>query len=173
MISIIAACRNEIASIRPFIESVLAQDFGLLSWELLVADGLSNDGTREVIQNYCDRRPEIRVIDNAGRIAATGLNAAIQAARGDIILRMDCHTEYSRDYVIRCVRVLETTGADNVGGPARTRFEGFLPRVLCAAYHNPFSCGGARFHDESYEGPVDTVTYGCWRKETLERIGLF
>jgi hypothetical protein len=113
------------------------------------------------------------LIDNSGGIVSTGLNAAIQVASGDIIVRMDCHTEYHRDYVARCVEVLERTGADNVGGPARTRHDGFLSRAICAAYHNPFSCGGARFHDETYEGPIDTVTYGCWRRETLERLGMF
>ena len=67
---------------------------------------------------------------------------------------------------------LERTGADNVGGPARTRTQGTRARAFAAAYHSPFSTG-ARFHDENYEGWIDTVPYGCWRKETLERLGLF
>jgi hypothetical protein len=70
------------------------------------------------------------------------------------------------------VAELERTGADNVGGPARTRTQGTRARAFAAAYHSRFSTG-ARFHDERYEGWVDTVPYGCWRKETLERLGLF
>jgi cellulose synthase/poly-beta-1,6-N-acetylglucosamine synthase-like glycosyltransferase len=101
------------------------------------------------------------------------LNAAIRAARGDIIIRMDAHTEYAPDYIRRCVETLRRTGADNVGGPARTKVETLLERAVAAAYHSSFSVGGARFHDIGYEGWVDTVTYGCWRRETFERFGYF
>ena len=86
---------------------------------------------------------------------------------------MDTHTEYATDYVRKCVRTLETTKACNVGGPARTKADGLCPRAIQAAYHSRFSSGGARFHDEHYSGYVDTVPYGCWRKETLIRLGLF
>jgi hypothetical protein len=68
---------------------------------------------------------------------------------------------------------LHETNADNVGGPALTRAEGYLGRAIALAYHSKFSCGGPKFHDAGYEGYVDTVPYGCWRKSTLERIGLF
>jgi len=71
------------------------------------------------------------------------------------------------------VEVLETTGAQNVGGAPRVRPDDFRARVFGAAYHSPFAVGGARSHDPSYEGYVDSVFYGCWRKSTLERIGLF
>jgi hypothetical protein len=86
---------------------------------------------------------------------------------------MDAHSEYAPDYVRQCVSVLEETGAHNVGGPARTKARGLLGRAIAAAYHSPYSTGGARFHDEAYEGPADTVVYGCWRKATLFAIGLF
>lgn len=115
----------------------------------------------------------LRLISNPGRITPTGLNAAIRGAQGDIIIRMDAHTEYAADYVRQCVEVLETTGADNVGGPAQTKAETYMEKVVAAAYHSPFSVGGARFHNVNYEGWVDTVTYGCWRRETFERFGYF
>jgi succinoglycan biosynthesis protein ExoA len=172
-ISIVAACRNEIKHIRAFLKSVLAQDMRGLDWEAVIADGMSGDGTRQVIEDYCRREPRLRVIDNPGRIVSTGLNAAIRAARGEFILRMDAHTSYAPSYTQRCLSELERTGADNVGGPARTRPQGTGARAVAAAYHSKFSTGGARFHDEDYEGWVDTVTYGCWRKTTLLQLGLF
>jgi hypothetical protein len=86
---------------------------------------------------------------------------------------MDAHTIYSRDYVSSCVELLEKTGADNVGGPALTRAEGYVARAIAHGFHAPFACGGAKFRDPHYEGPVKTVPYGCWRKSTLERLGLF
>jgi glycosyltransferase involved in cell wall biosynthesis len=172
-VSIVVPCRNEVAHIREFLECLLAQDLGGMGWEAIIADGMSDDGTRELLEEYCALHPELRVISNPGRIVSTGLNAAIRAARGDIILRMDAHTTYSSDYCRQCVETLERTGADNVGGPARTRARGLLARAIAAAFHSRFSTGGARFHDEGYRGWVDTVPFGCWRKTTLERLGLF
>ncbi len=172
-ISIVAACRNEIRHIRPFLESLLSQDMNGLRWEAIIADGMSDDGTREVLDEYAARHPELRVLANPGRIVSTGLNAAIRAARGEIVLRMDAHTCYAPDYCWCSVETLERTGADNAGGPARTRVSGSRASAVAAAYHSRFSTGGARFHDENFEGWVDTVPYGCWRKATLVRLGLF
>ena len=171
--SIVVACRNEIRHIRTFLDSLLNQDMSGFMWEVVIADGMSDDGTREVLREYATRCPWLMVIDNPGRIVSTGLNAAIRAARGDIILRMDAHTTYASDYCRRCVEVLERTGADNVGGPARTQASGRMAQAIAAAYHSPFSTGGAKFHDVNFEGWVDTVPYGCWRKKTLESLGLF
>ena len=172
-ISIISACRNESRHICEFLDSLLSQKMEGMTWEAVIADGISTDGTREQLKQYAVKHPQMRFIDNPGRIVSTGLNEAIRAARGEIILRMDAHTRYAPDYCVRCVETLESTGADNVGGPARTNAVGLLPRAIAAAYHSPFSTGGAKFHDENYEGSVDTVTYGCWRRTTLERIGGF
>ena len=172
-VSVVVACRNEMADIRAFVDSLLAQDTGGLQWEAILADGMSDDGTRQFLEDYCAGHPRVRVISNPGRIVSTGLNAAIRAARGQIVLRMDMHSVYAPDYIRQCVATLEERGADNAGGPARTRAEGLRARAIAAAYRSRFSTGGARFHDEDYEGWVDTVPFGCWRKATLERLGLF
>ncbi len=86
---------------------------------------------------------------------------------------MDAHTEYAKDYIRQCIAVFQETGADNVGGPARTKSESYVQDAICAAYHSPFSVGGARFHNIEYEGYVDTVPYGCWHREIFDRIGFF
>jgi glycosyltransferase involved in cell wall biosynthesis len=143
-----------------------------LGWEAIIADGMSNDGTRDVLREYCARHRELQFIDNPKKVVSTGLNAAIHAARGEIILRMDAHTRYAPDYSSLCIETLHSAGADNVGGPARTNATGKCARAVAAAYHSRF-CTGARFHDVNYEGWVDTVTYGCWRKSTFDQIGLF
>jgi succinoglycan biosynthesis protein ExoA len=171
-LTIIVACRNEKGHIRDLVDSLLAQDMSGMTWEAIIADGMSDDGTREILREYGARHPQLRTIDNPRRVVSPGLNAAIRAAHGEIIIRMDAHTSYAPDYCRRCVAELERTGADNVGGPARTRSQGTRARAFAAAYHSPFSTG-ARFHDETYEGWIDTVPYGCWRKVTLERLGLF
>lgn len=173
-ISVIMACRNEAAHIRDVLESVLSQEeVPGQTREILIADGMSDDGTREILEAYQQRFPELHILANPGKIVSTGLNAAIQASRGGVILRMDAHTEYAPDYIRRCVEILDASGADNVGGPARTKSRGWLGKAIAAAYHSRFACGGARFHDEDYEGLVDTVPYGCWKRSTFERVGFF
>ena len=171
-VSIIVACRNERTAIHDLLTSILAQDLSE-SWEAIIADGMSEDGTREILQEYSARYPQLRVVDNPCRIVSTGLNTAIRVARGEFIIRLDGHTEYASDYCRVCLEVMKREGADNVGGPARTRAATRLGRAVSAAFHSPFSTGGARFHEVDHRGWVDTVPYGCWRKATLERLGLF
>jgi succinoglycan biosynthesis protein ExoA len=172
-ISIVVACRNESGHIETFLDSLSAQDLSGFTWEAILADGISNDGTRELLEERCRRDERLRVIDNPGRIVSTGLNEAIRLARGEVVLRMDAHTVYASDYCRQCVETLRRTGAANVGGPARTRATGVISRAIAAAFHSPFSTGGAKFHDVTYEGPVDTVPFGCWRRSTLLEAGLF
>lgn len=172
LVSIVVPCRNEVKSIRPFLDSLLKQDLEGIELEVIVADGRSDDGTRPLLETYCLEHPQIRVIDNHGLIVSTGLNAAIRASRGDIIIRMDAHSEYRADYVRRSVELLEQTGADNVGGPTIAHGTSYIGRGIAAAFQSNFSVG-ARGHQANYEGPVDTVFLGCWRREVFERIGLF
>src|SRR5687767_7854801 len=98
-VSIVVPCRNEAAEIDSCIRSILAQDAGDARMELIVADGMSDDGTREILHDLASRDNRVRIADNPGRIVSTGLNAAIQAATGSVIMRMDAHTEYAPDYV--------------------------------------------------------------------------
>ncbi len=173
MISVIVPCRNERAFIDVFLDGLLAQKTGGLDWEAWIADGMSGDGTRERVLEQTRRDSRIRLVDNPGHNAASGLNAALEKARGEIVIRMDVHTFYADDYIARCVETLERTGADNVGGPWRAHGVGYMPRAIAAAFQSPFCAGGARSHDPAYEGPVDSVYLGCWRRETLDRIGWF
>lgn len=173
LVSLIMPCRNERASIEDTLRSILDQETPAGDFEIIVADGMSDDGTREVLERMARENPGIRVIDNPGRIVSTGLNAAIGAARGRILVRFDAHTTYARDYVRRCVEVLQETGADNVGGPWVARGDTYVGRAIAAAFQSPFAAGWARGHDPTYEGTVDSVYLGCWRRAIFDRIGLF
>ncbi len=171
-ISIVVACRNEGVRIRGLLESLIHQDLEE-PWEAIFADGMSNDGTRGILGRYCKHDARLQMIDNPKLIVSAGLNSAIQRARGEVIIRMDGHTRYASDYCRMCLQALQRTGADNVGGPARTQTESVVGRAVAAAFHSRFSTGGAKFHDVNYRGWVDTVPYGCWRKSTLQNLGLF
>jgi len=173
LVSVIVPVRNEAEWIYTCLETILLQDYPPKLLEVLVADGMSTDGTRDRLSQHARNDARIRMIDNRLQIVSAGLNAAIRSAHGDVIIRMDAHTEYAPDYIRQCVFVLNTTQADNVGGPARTRADSYTEKAVAAAYHSRFSVGGARFHNVDYEGYVDTVTYGCWPRATFEKIGFF
>ncbi len=172
-VSIVVPCRNESGHVATCVAGLLALEAPKGGFEVVVADGNSDDGSRNILRDLAEKDARLKVIDNPGRIAASGLNAAIRAAQAGIIVRADAHTEYAPDYLLQCLEVLQQTGADNVGGPARTKTDGYTQRAVAAAYHSPFSVGGARFHDPNYEGYVDTVTYGCWRRSAFEQFGYF
>lgn len=172
-VSIIIPCRNEKAGIVRCVQGAVAQQLPEIDLEVIVVDGASDDGTAEVLQQLANADPKVRVLTNARRIVSVAMNLGVRAARGDVILRMDAHTEYATDYVKECLDAMARTGAENVGGPARTLAVSYWERVIAAAYHSPFAVGGARFHDVEFEGYVDTVPYGCWSRGTLDRYGLF
>ena len=173
-ISVIIPCRNEKRHICEFLDSLLLQDLEP-EWhlEILVADGLSDDGTRDLLQQFSERDSRVRMIDNPGRIVSTGLNAAIATAAGDIIIRMDAHTTYARDYIRECVNALQESGADNVGGPWVAEGRGYIGKAIAAAFRSRFCTGGGKAHDPDYKGEVDTIYLGCWHRSIFARVGLF
>ena len=178
LISVIAPCRNERAAIDAFCESALAQQLPF-GWQLevLVADGRSDDGTRERLAERAAQDARLRLIDNPGRIVSTGLNAALRQARGAVIARFDIHTQFAPDYLAECLAALARTGADNVGGPWVARGQGATGRATSAAIAAAFQCrwvvGGARSRDLDYEGEADTIYLGCWPRGVFERFGGF
>jgi glycosyltransferase involved in cell wall biosynthesis len=172
-VSIVVPCCNERDYIESMLQSILQQEQLPGRFEVIVIDGMSEDGTREVVLRFAQNDSRIRIIDNPQRIASTGLNAGIKVARGSIVIRMDAHTSYAPDYIKQCVQVLQDTDADNVGGPCVVQGRGLVGKVIAFAFQSSFGCGGARGHDPRYSGPVDTVYLGCWRREIFDRIGLF
>ena len=173
LVSVILVCRGEASEIRSVLTSILSQQEPDGGFEVIVADGISDDGTREIAQQIANSDCRIKVIDNPGRIASTGLNAAIRQASGQIIIRMDAHTHYATDYLRQCVSVLRSSRADNVGGPWIAQASGYIGEAIAAAFQSPFAVGAARGHLPQYEGPVDTVYLGCWKREVFERFGYF
>jgi len=170
---VILPCRNESGYIEDCLTSILRQEVPDGNFEVIVADGVSNDGTREFLERFSAENPKVRLLNNPGRIVSTGLNAALREARGEVIVRMDAHTVYAPDYIKQCLAILRETGADNVGGPMCTTASTYKERAIRAVFHSPFAVGGARSHNPDYEGYVDTVIYGCWRKNVFARVGNF
>ena len=171
LVTIAMPCLDEAKHIDACLQSVQAQTYPRDQVEILVADGGSTDGTRDVLARLARADARIRVIDNPDRIQSAGLNRILGEARGDVVVRMDVHCEYAPDYVEKCMAVLERTGADNVGGAQRCLGRTSFEEAVCAALRSPLGVGGAAYRSPDNEGFVDTVFLGAYRRGVFDRIG--
>lgn len=164
--------RNEAGYIERSLGSVLAQDYPLEQMEIIVADGMSTDQTRALIAGFQTRFQRLKVIDNPGKIAPTGLNRAIAQASGDIIVRVDGHCEIAPDYLRRCVHYLQSGAADGVGGPIETIGETLSARVIATAMSSAFGVGGSAFRTIKDQTMLtDTVAFPAYTRTIIERAG--
>jgi succinoglycan biosynthesis protein ExoA len=172
-VSVVLPVRNEARFIRRCLDSVFAQDYPRDRIEVIVADGMSSDRTRELAAAFRGRRTAMRVIDNPGRIVPTGLNGAIGCARGDVIVRVDGHCEIAPDYVRRCVEHLQS-GVDAVGGPIETIGETTVARAIALGMSSRFGVGNSAFRTSiGRTMVVDTVAFPAYPRHVLERVGPF
>lgn len=166
--------RNEAGFIARSLGCVLTQDYPSERLEVIVADGRSTDATRELVQTWQQQHPNLRLVDNPGQIAPTGLNAAITHARGEIIVRVDGHCEIAPDYVRNCVKHLLADGVEGVGGPLETIGTTPMAQAIAAAMSSPFGVGGSAFR--TIKGRTlltDTVAFPAYTRAALERAGRF
>ena len=174
-VTVIMPIRNEASFIERSLGAVLTQEYPHNQLEVLIADGMSTDETRDVIDRLAKVNSAVRVsvVDNPEKIVPTGINRALAIARGNVIIRVDGHTIIAPDYVRQCVSLLQSSGADNVGGRMVAVSEGWFGRAVALATNSPFAVGGARFHFSDREEWVDTVYMGAWPREVFDRVGLF
>jgi len=175
-VSIIIACRNEKRFIAKCLDSIIGQDFPKEKLEVLIIDGMSEDGTREILKKYQRGYFFIKVLDNPKKVTPSALNIGIKNSKGEIIIRMGSHAKYRKDYVLKCVECLKKYKADNVGGIIRTlpAKNTITAKAITVSLSHPFGVGGSYFRIGSKKPRwVDTVFGGCYRKEVFKKIGLF
>ncbi|MEO5588891.1 MAG: glycosyltransferase family 2 protein [Gemmatimonadaceae bacterium] len=175
-VSILIPCYQERNFIRACLESVIAFEAGEATLvEILVLDGMSTDGTRDVVEEMTHSDARVKLIDNPRRTQSAALNLGISLAGGDYIMRLDAHSLYPGDYLSKTVATAIRTGADNTGGVVETlqRGEGYQAAVVQAMTTHRFGVGDSGFRTDASEGPTDTVPYGCFRRDLFASIGLF
>lgn len=171
LVTIVVPMRNEAAGITACLDSILANQGVAGGIEVLVLDGDSSDKSPAVVAQLAERDPRIRLIANPDRLQAAAFNRGLAAARGKYLIRMDAHTLYASDYIAECVRLLEETGAANVGGVQRAVGTDLISGAIAAAVSHPFAAGDARYRHATSPGWVDTVYLGAWRTATLRELG--
>jgi succinoglycan biosynthesis protein ExoA len=166
--------RNEASFIARSLEAVLAQDYPPDRLEILVVDGMSEDGTRDIARSILDDRSSARLLDNPRQIAATALNIGLAEARGQAIVVVGGHTVLAPDYLSQCVEVLAQTKADCVGGPIRTVAATPVAQAIAWAMASPFGVGDAHFRiTEDKPMWVDTLAFGAYKRQVFDRLGFF
>lgn len=175
-VSIVIPCRDEEKFIGVCLDSIIANDYPKDRLEVLVVDGMGEDGTREIVQDYVKRQPFIRLLNNPKKVTPAALNIGISSAKGQIIMRMDAHTLYPTNYISGLVDWLTKSNADNVGGVCLTlpNNDTLMANAIAIALSHPFGVGNAYFRiGASAPRWVDTVPFGCYRREVFDRIGMF
>jgi glycosyltransferase involved in cell wall biosynthesis len=176
LVTIVIPCFQERDFIRSCLESVIAFELPpATTTEILVVDGMSSDGTREVIDEVAKNVPTVRRVDNIHRTQSAALNLGINLGRGEYLLRLDAHSVYPAEYLIRTLDTAHRTGAHNTGGVVMTlrRGPGFQAGLVQALVTHPFGVGNSGFRTGAKEGPADTVPYGCFRMALFDRVGFF
>lgn len=172
-ISVLIPVRNEEKFIKKCLDSLLNQTVTLDTYELLIIDGQSDDKTREIVQDYCIKYKNVRLLDNPRRIAPTAMNIGIKEAKGDIIIRVDGHSFVSSNFLEMNLKALKESDATCVGGPITTIASDETAEVISLAMSSPFGVGNALFRYSEKPCYVDTLAFGAYKKEIFDEIGLF
>jgi succinoglycan biosynthesis protein ExoA len=173
-VTLAVPCFNEERYIEKFLADVLEQDYPNDRLEVLIGDGMSTDRTREILARIqAETAGLVRVVDNPRRRQAPAMNLMIAEARGEVIVRLDVHARYAKDFVRQCVTVLAQTGAQNVGGPARPAAENAFQRAVCAALKSKLGVGNSAYRNLDAEGWVDTVFPGAFPRGVFDVVGGF
>lgn len=176
-VSIVVPCYNEEATIEFLLKAIRDQDYRAGEIEVVIADGMSSDTTRERIRKFSAENPEmiIRMVDNPQRKIPSGLNRAITESRGEYIIRLDAHSIPAPDYVRRCIERLDSGIAENVGGvwKIKSKDSHWVGRSIAAAAAHPIGVGDAFYRYGTKAAYVDTVPFGAFKRSVIEQIGLF
>ncbi|WP_446897560.1 glycosyltransferase family 2 protein [Clostridium sp. LBM24168] len=172
-VSVVIPCRNEKKYIKKCLDSFITQTYRNDLYEILVCDGMSDDGTRDIVQHYKSLYGNVKLIDNKGLSAPRGMNEGIKNSKSDVIIIFGAHAYADKKFIEENIDVLVSHEAGCVGGPIETINEDDKGYAISMAMSSPFGVGNALFRYAKEEVYVDTVAFGCYRRDVLDHIGYF
>ncbi len=175
-VSVIIPVRNEADTIIGTLDNIVSQDYPKDRFEVIVADGMSDDGTTQLIEEYSKKNKQVTLILNENRIVPTGLNLTLSIAKGEVIVRMDAHSFYPSNYISTLVEALYRYDVANVGCVIDTipGVDTRMGKSIAIALSSTFGVGNSLFRTGvSKPVYVDTVPFGCFKREVFDSIGLF
>jgi succinoglycan biosynthesis protein ExoA len=177
LISVIVPCYNEERTIQLLLTALYHQTYPIKKMEVVISDALSTDNTREKIQEFLQKNPDldVRVVDNNPRTIPAGVNSAASAARGEILVRLDAHSEPNPEYIETSVALLVSGKADNVGGVWQINpgADTCIARAIALAAANPLGVGDAKYRVSTKAQYVDTVPFGAFYRDKFFATGAF
>ena len=177
VVSIIVPCYNEQETIGLLLEAIYGQTYPRQKMEVIIADGLSTDHTRDKIIEFHHNHLDllVTIVDNQKRSIPSGLNEALRASRGEFIVRLDAHSVPFPDYIERCQEALTSGRGENVGGvwEIQAGGSGRIARAIAQAAAHPLGVGDARYRVGGSAQLVDTVPFGAYRRALVDRIGFY
>jgi len=171
-VSFVMPVLNEQDYLAIAVESVLGQKTPGKK-QLVLALGPSTDKTNKIAESLAKKYRTLILIENPTGLTATGLNLAIEKSSYETIIRVDAHSELSDNYAASAVKILNTTGAANVGGMMIAKGRTAFQKAVAFGYNSRFGLGGGSFHVGGQSGPADTVYLGCFRKSIITELGLY
>jgi succinoglycan biosynthesis protein ExoA len=169
-VSVVMPVLNEERYLAESVRHILNQDYpGQV--ELVLALGPSRDATTEIAKRIAAADSRVTVVSNPSGKIPSAINAAIKAARHQIIARVDGHALLPPGYLKKAVATLTETGAVNVGGIMAAEGTSPFQQAVAWAMTSHFGVGASRFHTGGHPGAVDTVYLGVFRREAIERVG--
>lgn len=172
IVSVVMPVYNEEKYIEKCIDSLLMQDYPINKMEWIFVDGCSKDKTVDILKKYQSKYPElIKILNNPQKIVPYAMNIGIEASRGKYIVRLDAHADYATDYISKCIYYLENTDAENVGGIAVTKANGFMGNAIAKMLSSKFGVGNSQFRTNGESGYVDTVPFGAFKREVFSKYG--
>jgi glycosyltransferase involved in cell wall biosynthesis len=176
MVSLLIPTYNEEKHIQNLIANLLEQDFDQTQWEVLFIDGNSSDKTQEIIRKNIEQHSAFKLFTNPDKYVPQALNIGIENSKGEIIVRLDAHSIYPKNYISRLVEQLQLLNADNVGGMWITEPGGTSTEAIAIATATTDKIGignvSYRLGSDGVQ-EVDTVPFGCFRRDIFDRIGKF
>ena len=172
VVSVVMPVYNEERYIEKCLDSLLLQDYPMGNMEWIFVDGCSKDKTVALLEAYQEKYPGlIRVFNNPHKIVPWAMNIGIAESNGKYIVRLDAHADYATDYISKCVYYLENTDAENVGGVAETKANGFMGNAIAKMLSSKFGVGNSQFRINGESGYVDTVPFGAFKREVFFNYG--
>nr|WP_200801433.1 glycosyltransferase family 2 protein [Clostridium grantii] len=172
-VSVVIPCKNEKNYIQKCLDSFINQSYHKELYEILVCDGMSTDGTREIVKEYTKKHNNIKLLDNIGITAPKAMNIGIKNSNSDIVVIFGAHAEAHFDFIKNNVEKLMKDNVHCSGGPIETVSDSNIGKAISLSTSSPFGVGNALFRYSKEEKFVDTVAFGAYKREVFHKIGYF
>ncbi len=168
---------NEARYIGQTLAQLLEQDFPMEKVEVVIGDGGSTDGTREIVETFQGKFGSLKIADNVARLPSSGRNVGVKHTTAPYFLVLDGHCYIpNRKLLQQMVEIFERTKADclcrpqPLNPPDISEFQTAV--ALCrdsALGHKP----GSEIY-ANYEAEVDPTSSGAmYRRSVFSEIGYF